>query len=329
MLAAMYRRHGPPLTTLELVQVDVGAPAADEVVVAVEAAPVHIADLLYIAGEIPIAPPAPAVAGIEGVGRVVACGSAVRQFALGQRVFLPRKSGTWARQVRHPAASLLCAPDSGDVVQLSLVPINAATAWFLAQGVVPLRRGEWLIQNAANSSCGRFVIGIARQLGLQTVNVVRRAELLADLAALGGDVTLLDGPDLAARVAKATGGAPLRLAIDAVAGSATLRLAECLTRDGVIACYGQMSREPCQVAPQTLYLQNLALRGFFTPHFERLLPRADWLQVMQQLGDWVAAGVLRARIAACYPLTRIHDALRHEMNSGAARDGKVIVLPQQ
>jgi len=329
MLAAMYRRHGPPLTTLELVQVDVGAPAADEVVVAVEAAPVHVADLLYIAGEISIAPPAPAVAGIEGVGRVVACGSAVRQFAPGQRVFLPRKSGTWARQVRHPAASLLRAPDTGDVAQLSLVPINAATAWFLVRGVVPLQRGDWLIQNAANSSCGRFVIGIAKQLGLQTVSVVRRPELLADLTALGSDVTLLDGPDLAAQVAQATGGAPLRLAIDAVAGNATQRLAECLARDGVIACYGQMSREPCQIEPQTLYLQNLALRGFFTPHFERLLPRADWLQVMQQLGDWVAAGALRARIAACYPLTRIHDALRHEMSSGAARDGKVIVLPQQ
>jgi len=325
----MYRRHGPPLTTLELVQVDVGAPAADEVVVAVEAAPVHVADLLYIAGEISIAPPAPAVAGIEGVGRVVACGSAVRQFAPGQRVFLPRKSGTWARQVRHPAASLLRAPDTGDVAQLSLVPINAATAWFLVRGVVPLQRGDWLIQNAANSSCGRFVIGIAKQLGLQTVSVVRRPELLADLTALGSDVTLLDGPDLAAQVAQATGGAPLRLAIDAVAGNATQRLAECLARDGVIACYGQMSREPCQIEPQTLYLQNLALRGFFTPHFERLLPRADWLPVMQQLGDWVAAGALRARIAACYPLTRIHDALRHEMSSGAARDGKVIVLPQQ
>ncbi len=329
MLAAMYRRHGPPLTTLELVDIDTGVPAADEVVVAVEAAPVHIADLLYIAGDMPIAPPAPALAGIEGVGRVVACGSAVQQFTPGDRVFLPRKSGTWARQVRHPEASLLRAPDTGDVVQLSLVPINAATAWFLLRGVLPLQRGDWLIQNAANSSCGRFVIGIAKQLGLRTVNVVRRPELLADLTSLGGDVTLLDGPDLAARAAQATGGAPLRLAIDAVAGDATQRLAECLTRDGVIACYGQMSQQPCQITPQSLYLQNLALRGFFTPHYERLLPRADWLQVMQQLGDWVAAGVLRARIAACYPLTRIHDALRHEMNSGAERDGKVIVLPQE
>lgn len=329
MLAAIYRRHGPPLTTLELLDIDVGAPAADEVVVAVEAAPVHIADLLYIAGDLPIAPPAPSVAGIEGVGRVVACGTAVQQFTPGDRVFLPRKSGTWARQVRHPAASLLRAPDTGDAVQLSLVPINAATAWFLVRGVLPLQRGEWLIQNAANSSCGRFVIGIAQQLGLRTVNVVRRAELLADLTALGGDVTLLDGPDLAARVAAATGGAPLRLAIDAVAGDATQRLAECLARDGVVACYGQMSGAPCQVAPQSLYLQNLALRGFFTPHFERLLPRAEWLQVMQRLGAWVAAGALRARIAACYPLTRVHDALRHEMTAGAARDGKVIVLPQQ
>ena len=334
MLVARYRRHGPPLTTLELADVEVGAPRADEVVVAVEAAPVHIADLLYIAGELPIAPPAPAVAGIEGVGRVLECGSGVTEFAPGDRVFLPRKSGTWARQVRHPAARLLPAPAHGDPLQLSLVPINAPTAWFLLHGVVSLRPGDWLIQNAANSSCGRFIIGIAKQLGLRTINVVRRPSLLDELRLLGGDVVLLDSPDIenrkfAAQVAAATAGSPLRLAIDAVAGTATQRLAECLTRDGVIACYGRMSGEPCQLAPETLYLQNLALRGFFTPYFEISLPRAEWLAIMQRLAQWVADGALQARIAATYPLSRIHDALRHEMQTGSQREGKVIVLPQQ
>jgi NADPH:quinone reductase-like Zn-dependent oxidoreductase len=319
---------------LELADVEVGLPGADEVVIAVEAAPVHIADLLYIAGELPIAPPAPAIAGIEGVGRVIACGGAVSTFAPGDRVFLPRKSGTWARQVRHPAARLLPAPAHGDPMQLALVPINAPTAWFLLQGVVALQRGDWLIQNAANSSCGRFIIGIAKQLGLRTINIVRRVELLDELRLLGGDIVLLDGPhldgrELTTQVAEATKGAPLRLAIDAVAGAATQKLAACLTRDGVIACYGRMSGEPCQVSPETLYLQNLALRGFFTPYFENPLPRDEWLAIMQRLARWVADGVLQARIAASYPLSRIHDALRHEMQTGAQREGKVIVLPQQ
>ncbi|MFM7708102.1 MAG: hypothetical protein ACKO9D_08825, partial [Gammaproteobacteria bacterium] len=44
---------------------------------------------------------------------------------------------------------------------------------------------------------GRYLIGLARLAGVRTVNVVRRAEMVAELTALGGDAVLLDGPDLA------------------------------------------------------------------------------------------------------------------------------------
>jgi NADPH:quinone reductase-like Zn-dependent oxidoreductase len=328
-LAARYARHGPPLEVIELVEVDVGEPSAGEVVVEVEAAPVHVADLLYMEGRLPIAPPAPATAGIEGVGRVVAVGAGVVDRRPGQRVLLPRRSGTFAQRMRLAADRTLPAPDHGDAAQLCLVPINAPTSYLLATGVVALQRGEWLVQNGANSSCGRFLVGIARELGLRTVNLVRREASIEELLALGGDVALLDGPDLAVRVAAATGGAPIRLAVDCVAGEATDRLGRCLATHGTIACYGRMSGEPCRIDPELLYLQDLRLRGFFTPHYEAALSRGEWQDMMQRLAGWVADGRLQAKIAARYPLVAIRDALQHEMLSGAARDGKVIVEPNR
>jgi len=57
---------------------------------------------------------------------------------------------------------------------------------------------------------------IAKSLGLRTVNVVRRDEVVAEMKALGGDVVLVDGPDLAKRVAAETGTAPITLALDGV-----------------------------------------------------------------------------------------------------------------
>jgi hypothetical protein len=54
---------------------------------------------------------------------------------------------------------------------------------------------------------------------------------------LGGDVVLVDGPDLAQRVAAAVGDAPIRLGIDAVAGDATRRLGSTMADGGVVAMW--------------------------------------------------------------------------------------------
>ncbi|MBL8629381.1 MAG: zinc-binding dehydrogenase [Rhodospirillaceae bacterium] len=171
------------------------------------------------------------------------------------------------------------------------------------------------------------MIGIAKELGLKTVNVVRRAELIPDLLALGADKVILDGDGLSERVAAATGGAPVRFVIDAVAGTATQRMAECLAVGGVLACYGILSEQPCTVAGDLLFTRNLAVKGFCTPFYETDTPRTDWLKMMSSLAEWTAEGKLKAKIAATYPLEKYKDAICHEMESGSARDGKVVILP--
>jgi NADPH:quinone reductase-like Zn-dependent oxidoreductase len=50
-----------------------------------------------------------------------------------------------------------------------------------------LRRGEWVLQNAANSAVGKLLIRFARARGLRTVNIVRREASFAELKALGAD----------------------------------------------------------------------------------------------------------------------------------------------
>ena len=76
---------------------------------------------------------------------------------------------------------------------------------------VDLKPGDWVIQNVANSAVGRLLIVLARQRGLRTVNVVRRAELADELEALGADIVIVDGDDLAQRVAKQTAEARIML----------------------------------------------------------------------------------------------------------------------
>ena len=104
-----------------------------------------------------------------------------------------------------------------------MLKINPLTAWQLLRGYVELKSGDWVIQNAANSAAGRAVIQIAHAFGYKTVNVVRREELIENYDPKG-DVVLLDHGNLRSVVKDATGGAAIRLGLNAVGGESALRL---------------------------------------------------------------------------------------------------------
>jgi trans-2-enoyl-CoA reductase len=321
--AAVQTEHGEPRAVVRVIDVPPETPGPGELVLRMEAAAMHLADLLAIRGQPPIRLPVPRTPGFEGVGRVLSVGDGVTGWRVGDRAFAPLASGTFREELRCAAADCLPAPE-GDAVQLSLVTVNAATAAVLLDDVVRLAPGEWLVQNGANSSCGRYVVQLARSRGVRTVCVVRREEVVPELRALGADVVLVDGPDLAARVAAATGGAPIRLGLDAVAGDATQRIAECLVPDGTVACYGAISGRRCEI---DFYLMFNGKRIVGIAYLTELKKRPpDAIRAMYaELAGRVGRGELVAKVAAVYPLDEIHAALEHAGRTGAERDGKVVL----
>ena len=94
------------------------------------------------------------------------------------------------------------------------------------------------------------------------------------VAELGVDTP---GPEVgqADWVAEATGGATIRLGIDAVGGTATGRLADCLGRDATLVGYGRMSGEPCAVQPDAFVVRNLTMRGFWLASWVRQTAEHD------------------------------------------------------
>ena len=76
MKAVQVVAFGRPAEAVRLNEVpDVGSPGPNEVVVAVEAAPINNSDFMIIAGRYGYLPTPPATLGIEGVGRVIAAGA--------------------------------------------------------------------------------------------------------------------------------------------------------------------------------------------------------------------------------------------------------------
>ena len=139
-----------------------------------------------------------------------------------------------------------------------MLAVNPPTAHLLLASIVDLEPGEWVIQNAASSAVGRYVIQLAKARGLRTVNVVRRDGLAESLQALGADVVEVDDEDLAERVVAATDVATIRLALDATAGSSTMRLAACAANGATIVNYGALTLQPCQMSPMQITFEESA-----------------------------------------------------------------------
>ncbi|GMV31770.1 MAG: trans-2-enoyl-CoA reductase [Rhodanobacteraceae bacterium] len=328
MKKAEYSERGPvPQDVIDVVDMTLPALAENQVLIEVLAAPINPSDVLTLTGQYGQLPPLPAIGGNEGVGRVVGLGTAVDAAWSGCIVLLPVGSGTWRTHLIAEAKGLVALPDGVDVQQLSMLAINPPTAMLMLSDFVDLQPGDWLIQNAANSAVGSYLIGIAKARGLRCVNIVRRESAVDAVRKAGGDIVLVDGDKLAKRVAEATDGAAIKLGIDAVGGAATDNLARCLAPGATLVNYGAMSGEPCQISPASFVFRDLTLRGFWLSQWFRTATPQRRAELFGEIGKLIATGKLRAPVQATYPLSRIKDAVAAA--AAGERDGKILLLPQE
>jgi trans-2-enoyl-CoA reductase len=320
--AAVYETHGNPADVLHVESQPWPTPSAGEVIVKMRAAPINPADLNQIEGKYPVRAELPATPGFEGAGIVAEVGPNVTNVAVEALVILPHNVGTWRDAVAVKADELVVVPAGIEPVQAAMLKINPMTAWRLLHDYVDLARGDWLIQNAANSAAGRAVIQIAHELGYKTVNVVRRSELIGELRAEGGDVVLVNSENLRHEVEEAIGGPPIRLGLNAVGGESALRLANCLAPGSTLVTYGAMSLQPLKIPNGLLIFKDLRFRGIWINKWYDNATPAQRMEAFQRLFEMAKRGLLQTKVEKAYPLSEAKAAVAHAARG--QRSGKII-----
>ncbi len=318
----VYEKHGNPADVLRIITQPWPEPAPDEAVVQMLAAPINPADLNAIEGKYPGRKEVPATPGFEGAGTIVDLGSDVKNIARGALVILPHNIGTWRDALAVKANELIAVPPEIEPVQAAMLKINPMTAWRLLHDYVDLNRGDWVIQNAANSAAGVAVIQIARELGFKTVNMVRRTELIEELRAEGGDVVLVDQENLRDEVKTATDGAPIRLGLNAVGGESALRLANCLAPGSTMVTFGAMSLQPLKIPNGLLIFKDLRFRGIWINKWYDNATPAERMAAFNPIFDMAKRRLLLTRVEKSYPLSEAKAALEHAARP--QRGGKII-----
>ncbi|MFL6514139.1 MAG: MDR family NADPH-dependent oxidoreductase [Chthoniobacterales bacterium] len=319
----IYESHGKPEQVLNIVEQPCPEPQPGEVLVKMLAAPVNPADLNAIEGKYPGRPEVPATPGMEGVGTIERVGNDVTDLQPGTQVLLPHHVGTWREAVVVKASDVVPLPAGIDPIQAAMLKINPLTAWRLLHGYVQLKRGDWVIQNAANSGAGRAVMQIAKQLGHKVINVARRPELIDELRTEGAEVVLLDDENLRGAVKTATGGAPIRLALNAVGGESALRLMNALAPEATMVTYGAMSLQPLKIPNGLLIFKDLRFRGIWINKWYDRATREERMEAFDPIFDMAKRGLLQSKVERLYPLTEVLAAIAHA--SQPKRSGKIVL----
>jgi NADPH:quinone reductase-like Zn-dependent oxidoreductase len=144
------------------------------------------------------------------------------------------------------------------------------------------------------------------------------------MRALGGDVVLVDGPDLAKRVAAETGNAPITLALDSVGDTSSMDLMNCLSENGVLVSYGAISRKPMIVPTGSLIFKKQSIRGFWLVHWYQSAKPDEITAMFDHLVPLVAAGTISTPVAATYGFDQVREAIAKAAQGG----GKVLFTPQ-
>jgi len=317
--------YGVPESVANCVDVpDVGQPDIGEVVFEVLAFPINPADIMFCRGNYRIRPSLPAVPGAECVGRVLTTGAGVTSIKPDDLVInLMREN--WAQRRRVSEQDVVRLPSDINIRQAAMVRINPPTAYLLLKDFVALKPDDWIIQNVANSAVGRLIITMARQQGVRTINVTRREDVFSELKALGADICLLDGDDLAERASRQLNGEPIRLGFDAVGGESTKRMGQAICDEGVLVSYGSMSYSAPTVNVADLAFRGITLKGFMLGRALAKRDREGVQAIYHDLISQIVDGAIFAPVEAVYPIEKIREALAHSQRP--AHGGKILVAP--
>ena len=269
---------------------------------------INPSDMGMIAGSYGKLRELPATAGREGVGRIIEINGA-SQLKVGDVVKMPESQGVWRSHAIAPTEELFQVPAELDPKQAATLFINPTTAIMLLESFVDLKPGDWIIQNAANSQVGLWVIQLASQRGIKTINVVRREGLESDLKKLGADHVIVDNKDYPKSIKELTGGAKPKLALNSVGGESVSNMIKTLEDGGICVTFGGMVSDPIRFPTRFLIFNDVQLRGFWMDKWMRTHSREDVDALYQKVYDCVTEHKIETPIEAIYPLKDFQSAL--------------------
>jgi NADPH2:quinone reductase len=322
MKAIQIKQPGGP-EAMELVELPVPEPKANEAVVKLAASGVNFIDVYVREGRYKA--PLPLVLGQEGGGAVTAVGAEVTTVKPGDRVAWVGPYGSYAGYAAVPADKLVPIPAGVTDQQAASAMLQGMTAQYLCHDSFPLKSGQTALVHAAAGGVGLLLVQMAHNIGarvIATVSTDEKAKLAREAGA--DEVILYTQADFEADTKRLTGGKGVDVVFDSVGKTTFDKGLNVLRPRGMMVLFGGSSGavpafDPLVLTQKgSLFLTRPSLTNYVATR-EELIMRADAVFGM------IAAGKLKLRIEHMYPLAEAQRA--HRDLEGRKTTGKLLLIP--
>jgi NADPH2:quinone reductase len=322
MKAIQVKQVGGP-EVMELVDLPVPEPKANESVIKLAASGVNFIDVYHREGRYKV--PLPFTPGQEGAGEVVAVGKDVTSVKPGDRVAWTMTLGSYAEYAAVPADRLVAIPSGVSDQQAAATMLQGMTAHYLAYDTLPLKRGETTLVHAAAGGVGLLLVQMAHNIGARVIATVSTEEKAKLVRIAGADeIILYTQTDFEAETKRLMGGKGIDVVYDSVGKTTFEKGLNLLRPRGMMVLYGGSSGAVPPLDPiiltqkGSLFLTRPSLGNYIATR-EELVARSNAVFGM------IAAGKLKLRIEHTYPLAEAQRA--HRELEGRKTTGKLLLIP--
>ena len=311
---------------LQLATVPVPTPGPGQVLLRVAAAGVNRLDCLQRAGHYPPPEGVTAVPGLEVSGEVVARGSGVMRWQVGDLVCALLSGGGYAEYALADAALCLPLPAGMSVLTAAALPEAAFTVWNLLWQQCALLPGESVLVHGGSSGIGTLAIQMAKAFGHPVYATAGTPEKCALAERLGARLAIhYPEQDFVAAVLAATGGRGVDVILDVVGGPYLARNLACLGLDGRLGMIAYLGGAKGEIDCARLLKRRQSILAS-TLRARPLAYKANIAgALLQRVWPQVNAGLIQPFIDRYYPFTEVAETHRRLERGDVL--GKLIIRP--
>lgn len=309
MMRAVEITEFGPAEVLKIATREVPKPRADEVVIKLAYAGVNRPDALQRAGL--YRPPAEAsdLPGLEGAGEIVAIGSDVAYWQVGDQVCALLPGGGYAEYVATPAAHALPIPVGLTLKQAACLPETFFTVWSNVFDRGNLQSGEVFLVHGGSSGIGTTAIQLATVFGARVFATAGSDAKCAACVELGAQRAINYHDEDFVEILKGEGGA--NLILDMVGGDYIARNLKALAMEGRLVNIAFLQGAKANVNFAQIMLRRLTLTG------STLRPQSDLVKakiaedLRSKVWPLIAQGKIAPVIDSTYDLADASAAHSH------------------
>src|SRR6187549_995811 len=165
-------------------------PKADEILIKVAAAGVNRPDVLQRMGHYPPPKGASDIPGLELAGEVVALGSGVKRWKVGDKLTALVTGGGYAEYCVVPEPQALPVPTGFSMVEAAAMPETFFTVWHNVFERGALKSGESILIHGGSSGIGTVAIMLAKAFGARVFATAGSAEKCDACKQLGVEIAI-------------------------------------------------------------------------------------------------------------------------------------------